>query len=105
MILYVATSGGKRKVGITNNLKQRFAQYCCHNPDVELVEKVVMPEIPTRKLEALVHDILMVTDDEWLDVTEEQIDVAIEAGKYCLYHMVTAQKKIAGVEEDAGVKT
>jgi hypothetical protein len=81
-VLYIAISGAKTKVGITSNLRARFGQYCTHNPDIELKEKVGgLNEATARNLEHLVHRVLGAVGDEWVPRSEEQVDEAIECAK------------------------
>lgn len=79
--VYVVTSGGKTKVGITSDLKGRLSTFKNSIPyPVELAWKVELVEVFARKVERAAHALLIEhrLKGEWFSITSAQAIVAIE---------------------------
>jgi hypothetical protein len=101
VIVYVAKSGGRLKVGITRNLEKRFSHYVTHNPDIELIPKIQGLGIAAaRRIESIVHDILLAHEDEWREVSDDEVDDAIRVAQQCLAEIRAAQHRIYGIHAE-----
>jgi hypothetical protein len=85
MILYMAMSGNRTKVGITQDLETRTYSYNSHNPSARLVPKVSgLSDWEARLLERITHEILCSTENEWTLATEPEVDEAIAVASECM---------------------
>jgi len=76
--LYILTDGRNTKIGITNDLRKRLANYTTHNANFHVYKTYACEESESRRIEAAIKSIfkdkLSGQSKEWFNVEPERID-------------------------------